>query len=77
MRQDAAFEEGVELILDESRQVGTSLGPGLGEEGCSVLLHQAVQRGLFCAVALEVDRGPVRRPLRLPADGLHARLPKW
>jgi hypothetical protein len=42
-----------------------------------VLSHQAVQRGLFCAVALEVDRGPVRRPLGLPADGLHARLPKW
>jgi hypothetical protein len=42
-----------------------------------VLLHQAVQRGLLGAVALIVDRGAIVRPLRLPADGLHARLPKW
>jgi hypothetical protein len=28
-------------------------------------------------VALVVDRGAIRRPLGLPADGLHARLPKW
>ena len=36
----------------------------------------AVQRGLLRAVALVVDRGAIRRPLGLPADGLHARLPK-
>jgi len=39
-----------------------------------------VQRGLLRAVALVVDRGAVRRPDRrigLPADGLHARLPRW
>jgi hypothetical protein len=42
-----------------------------------VLLHQAVQRGLFRAVALVVDRGAIRSPLGLPADGLHARLPRW
>ena len=41
-----------------------------------MLLHQAVQRGLFRAMALVVDRGVIRRPLGLPADGLHARLPK-
>jgi hypothetical protein len=50
---------------------------GLGEEGRCVLLHQSVQRGLFRAVALAVDRGAIRRPLGLPADGLHARLPNW
>jgi hypothetical protein len=28
-------------------------------------------------VALVADRGAIRRPLGLPANGLHARLPKW
>ena len=77
MRQDAALQEGVELVLHELRQVGTGSVFGLGEEGRSVLLHQAVQRGLLRAVALVVNRGAIRRPLGLPASGLHARLPKW
>jgi hypothetical protein len=67
--QDAAFEEDVELVLDELRQVGTGSVFGLGEEGRGVLLHQAVQRGLFRAVALVVDRGAIRRPPGLPANG--------
>jgi hypothetical protein len=50
---------------------------GLGEEGRCVLLHQSVQRGLFRAVAIVVDRGAIRRPLGLPAAGLHDGLPKW
>jgi hypothetical protein len=50
---------------------------GLSEERRGMLLHKAVQRGLFRAVAFVVDRGAIRRPLGLPADGLHARLPKW
>jgi len=45
--------------------------------GGAMLLHQAVQRGLLRPVALVVDRGATRRPLGLPADGLHARLPRW
>ena len=77
MRQDAALQEGVELVLHQLRQAGTGSVFGLGEEGRSVLLHQAVQRGLLRAVALVVDRGAIRRPLGLPASGLHARLPKW
>ena len=36
----------------------------------------AVQRGVCGAVALVVDRGAIRRPLGLPADGLHAMLPR-
>jgi hypothetical protein len=55
--QDAAFEEGPELIPDELRQVGASSVFGLGEEGYGVLLHKAVWRGLLRAVALVVDRG--------------------
>ena len=46
-------------------------------EGRGVLLHQAVQRGLFRAVTLVVDRGAIGRPLRLLHRSLHARLPKW
>jgi len=76
MGQDAAFEEGVEPILDELRQVGAGSVFGLGEEGHGVFLHQAVQRGLFRAVALVMDLGAIRRPLALPADGLDAWLPR-
>ena len=39
-------------------------------------VNQAVQRGLLGAVALEVDRGAIRRPLGLPANGLHTGLPQ-
>ena len=60
--QDAAFEKSVELVFDELRQVGPGVRLCLGDEGRSVLLHQAVQRGLFGAVALVVDRGATRRP---------------
>jgi hypothetical protein len=70
--QEAAFQEGAEPILDELRQVGAGSVFGLGEEGHGVFLHQAVQRCLFRAVALEMDRGAIRRPLGRPADGLHA-----
>jgi len=60
--QDAAFEEGVELVFDEMRQVGPGGHLCLGDEGSGVLLHQAVQRGLFRAVTLVMDRGAIRRP---------------
>ena len=75
--QDAALQESVELVLHELRQVGTGSVFGLGEEGRGVLLHQAVQRGLFRAVAIVVDKGAIRRPLGLLHRGLHAGLPKW
>lgn len=44
--------------------------------GC-VPLHQVVQRGLLLAVALVADRGVIRRPLRLAANGLRDGLPNW
>ena len=75
--QDAALEEGVELVLNKLRQIRSCGSLSLGEEGRGVLLHQAVKRGLFRAVALVVDRGAIRRPLGLLHRGLHARLPKW
>jgi hypothetical protein len=73
--QDAALEEGVELVLDEAGQLGTRACFGVGDEAGYVLLHQVVQRGLLRAVALVMDRGAIRRPLGLPADGLHDGLP--
>ena len=75
--QDAAFWKGVELVFDELRQVGAGSVFGLGEEGRGVLLNQVVRRGLLRAVALVANRGAIRRPLGLPASGLHARPPKW
>ena len=72
VRQDAAFEEGIELLLDEAWQLAAGAGLGVGDETRGMLLHQAVQRGLLRAVALVVQRGAVRRPLGLPADGLQA-----
>jgi len=37
----AAFEEGVELLFDELRQVGAGCRLGLLEEGGGVLLHRS------------------------------------
>jgi hypothetical protein len=75
--KDAAFEEGVEVVFDELRQVGPGGHLCLGDEGSCVLLHHVVQRGLFREVRPVVDRGAIRHTLGLPADSLHARLPKW
>jgi hypothetical protein len=75
--QDAAFEEGVEPVLDEARQLECGVGLGVGDEAGRMLLHQAVQGSLLRAMPLVVQRGAVRRPLGLLADGLHARLPRW
>ena len=60
--------------LARQRRAGTGLG--VRDEAGRVLLHQAVQRGLLGAVAFVVQRGAVRRPLGLPAGGVHDGLPK-
>lgn len=41
------------------------------------LLTQALQRGLFRPVVVVVNKGVIRRPFGPPADGLHARCPRW
>ncbi|HRZ63070.1 MAG TPA: hypothetical protein P5163_21010 [Rubrivivax sp.] len=74
--QDAALQEGVELVLDESRQLRSGAGFGVGDEAGRVLLHQTVQRRALRAMALVVERDAIRRPLGLPADGLHDGLPR-
>ncbi|HMO45435.1 MAG TPA: hypothetical protein PKB14_05395 [Rubrivivax sp.] len=74
--QDAAFEEGFELVFDEPGQLGTGAGLGVRDEAGRMLLHQAIQRGLLGAMAFVVERGAIGRPLGLPADGLHDGLPR-
>ncbi len=76
VRQDAAFQEGVELVLDEPRQVGTGGLFGLSEERRGMLLHQAVQRGLLGPVALVVHRARSGRAalwLTRPRGGVHGK----
>ena len=41
MGLNAALEEGVELVLDEGRQLGAGVGFGVRDETGGVLLHQA------------------------------------
>ena len=67
---------GIELVLDEQGQRRSDAGLGMRDEASRALLHQAVQRGLLGAVALVVKRGAIRRPLGLPASGLHDGLPR-
>ena len=71
--QDAAFKKGLALVLDKLRQVGAGSVFGLGEEGRRVLLHQAVQRGLFRAMTLVVNGGTLRYQCGSPGS-LHALL---
>ena len=70
------FEEGVELAFHELRKVGAGTVFGLGKECLRVLLTQVVQRGLFQAVALVMNRGAIRHPLRLLHPGLQSRHPR-
>ena len=77
MGQDAAFEEGAELVLDELRQVGSGGGFGLHEEGRGVLLHQAVQRGLPGAGASGGPSSLALRARRAVALKTVAGGPRW
>jgi hypothetical protein len=56
VRQDAAFEERVELVLDEPRQPRTGAGLGVSDEVVRVPLHQPIRRGLLRSVARVVQR---------------------
>jgi hypothetical protein len=73
--QSVAFEEGVELVLDEARQIRSGAGLGVSEEAGGVLLHKAVQRSLLGAMAFVVERGAIGSPLGL-RRGLHEGLPR-
>ena len=49
VRQDAAFEIGLELVFDKLRQARAGLGFDLGEEGRDLFLHHLIERRLFRA----------------------------
>ena len=49
MGEDAALEEGVELVLDEARQLRSGAGFGVRDEAGLMLMHQAIQRCLQAA----------------------------
>jgi len=55
LRQNTALDEGGEHVLHQWRQAGAGDIFGLGKEVGGVLLQQAIQRGVFWAVALVVD----------------------
>ena len=77
VRQDAALNKRVELVLDELRQAGAGGHFSLGGRGLGVLLHHAVERRLLETVALAVDRRAIRRPMPTTGPltvGLHALL---
>jgi hypothetical protein len=74
MGQDAALEEGIELVPDELRQIGIGSGLDSVEEGSGELLHQAVKSRLLGAASFVVKPGTIGRVLGLPSDGLHALL---
>ncbi len=61
VRQDAAFEERVELVLDESRQLRAGGGLGVHDEAGRMLLHEPIQRGLLRSVARVVQRHTIGR----------------
>ena len=69
--QDAALKVGVELVFDESRELGASAGLGVGDEAGCVLVHQAVQRSLLWAVAFVAEWGATGRPLGPLRGGFH------
>ena len=59
VRQNPAFEKGLELVFDKLRQARAGPGLDLGEEGLEMFPHQAMQDRLLRPPPLVMDR--VRR----------------
>jgi hypothetical protein len=71
VRQDAALEEGGELLFDKPRRFGASIGLDVGDGAGHMLLDPSVQRGLLGAVAFVGERVAIGRTLGLPGDCLN------
>jgi len=56
VRQNAAFEKGLELLFDEPGQAGAGPGLDLGEEPLEMFPHQAMPDRLLRAPPLVLDR---------------------
>ena len=61
VRQDAALQERVELVLDEPQQPRTGAGLGVRDEAGRMLLHDPMQHGLLRSVARAVQRHTIGR----------------
>ncbi len=73
---DAAFHEGIELVLDETGQFTAGTGLSVRDETGRMVLHQAVQRGLLGTVALLVHGARRDRAalwLARPRGGVHGK----
>jgi hypothetical protein len=65
MRQDAAFEKGLELVFDELRQARTGSRFDLGEEGLELFLHHLIERRFLRAPPLVGEGSAVASRRRL------------
>ena len=63
MRENAACEEGIELLFDKLRQAAATLGFDLRQEGFEVLLNQLIEDGFFGTPPLIMARMCCRRAL--------------
>ena len=66
MRENAAGEEGIEIVFDKLWQAASTLGFDLRQEGFEVLLHHLIENGFFGAPPLVMAwmccrRAPERR----------------
>lgn len=73
-RKDAAFEKGVELILDELRQVSAGRVLHMREAGLDMILHHPVQGSLLRAAAFVLNPGSIGSLLEPSSSGWHALL---
>ena len=65
VRQDAAFEKGIELVFDKLRQARPGLRFDLGQEGLELFLDQLIQGRFFRAPSLVVQGNGVASRRRL------------
>lgn len=70
MRENTAFEKGIELSFDKLRQGGPTLGFDLRQETVDVFLDQPIPGGFFGTPPLLVDWGSRRRALERLAHDL-------
>ena len=70
VREDAAFEKGIELGFDKLRQGGPALGFDLRQKAFDVFLYQLIQGGFFGTPPLVVDWVFRRRALERLAHDL-------
>ena len=75
MRQDAAFEKGIELVFDKLRQARTGFRFDLGEEGLQLFLHHLIERRFLRVPPLVGKGSRVASRRRLQRSAHDARSP--